>query len=234
MSLLEESREELQQKVAQNRELMTQLTKKNDQFIFDLNKVLEDSDLSEEKKVLAFNDMLTALVEGQKTGVTAKQLYGTPTEAADAIINAPEPLADMTFGKIMLDNFLMMFAFLAVMVGLMSMLSKAGQAPQGILATVIGAMAGAFSFYLIYKFIYSYDQPGADQSKRPGGLKSGLIMALCFVPWIFVYMIASLLPAAINPPVDPILSIALGAMSFAIRHWLKKKYNLRSTFFMGR
>lgn len=231
---MEETREELQQKVAQNRELMTQLTNKNNQFIFDLNKALEGSDLSEEKKVLALNDMLSALVEGQKTGTTAKQLYGTPTEAVDAILNAPEPLAEMTFGKIMLDNFLMMFAFLAVMVGLMSMLSKAGQPAQGITATVIGAIAGAFSFYLIYRYIYSYDLPGADQSKRPGGLKSGLIMALCFMPWLFVYTIASFLPSSMNPAIDPVLSIALGAMSFAVRHWVKKKYNLRSTFFMGR
>ena len=86
MKQVEESREELQQKVAQNRELMTQLTKKNDQFVFDINKILADSNLPEEKKVVEMNTILNALVEGQKTGATAKQLYGTPTEAADLII----------------------------------------------------------------------------------------------------------------------------------------------------
>jgi len=123
---VEESREELQQKVAQNRELMPQLTKKNDQFIFDLNKALEGSDISEEKKVLAMNDMLTKLIEGQKTGVTAKQLYGTPTDAIETIVNTPEPMPEMSFGKIMLDNFLMLFTFLTVITSLLALFSKTG------------------------------------------------------------------------------------------------------------
>ncbi len=234
MRLLEETREELQQKVAQNRELMTQLTKKNDQFIFDINKVLETSSLTEEKKVRELNTMLTALVEGQKTGMTAKQLYGTPTDAADAIVNAPEPMPEMTFGKIMLDNFLLLLTILSVMVSIFAMFSKTGQQSQGITAIVLGAASGAFSFYLIYRYVYVYDLPGADKSKRPGFLKTSGIMVLSFIPWFLVFALASLLPASVNPVLDPMLTISFGALAFAFRYWLKKKFKFESVMFARR
>jgi uncharacterized membrane-anchored protein len=230
---VEESREELQQKVAQNRELMPQLTKKNDQFIFDLNKALEGSDISEEKKVLAMNDMLTKLIEGQKTGVTAKQLYGTPTDAIETIVNTPEPMPEMSFGKIMLDNFLMLFTFLTVITSLLALFSKTGTgSTQGIVSLILGGISGAFSFYLIYRYIYVYDEPGADRSKRPGAFKTGGIMAVSFLPWFLIMGISAFLPPAINPVLDPVLTLALGAASFGLRYWLKKKYKLQGTMFM--
>lgn len=73
------------------------------------------------------NDMLTKLIEGQKTGVTAKQLYGTPTDAIETIVNTPEPMPEMSFGKIMLDNFLMLFTFLTVITSLLALFSKQEQ-----------------------------------------------------------------------------------------------------------
>ncbi|MEG0285467.1 MAG: DUF1129 family protein [Vagococcus sp.] len=232
---MEESREELQQKVAQNRELMPQLTKKNDQFIFDLNKALEGSDISEEKKVLAMNDMLTQLVEGQKTGVTAKQLFGTPTEAIDHILNAPEPPREMSFKTIMLDNFLMLFTMLAVITSLFSLFSKNGTASaQGITSLILGGISGAFSFYLIYKYIYVYDEPGADQSKRPGVLKTGGIMAVSFLPWFLVMGVSAFLPVAINPVLNPTITLVMGAATFGLRYWLKKKYNFQGAMFSRR
>ena len=54
---MEESREELQQKVAQNRELMPQLTKKNDRFIVVLNKALDGCGIFGVLDVVAMNDM---------------------------------------------------------------------------------------------------------------------------------------------------------------------------------
>ncbi len=234
MKQVEESREELQQKVAQNRELMTQLTKKNDQFVFDINKILADSNLPEEKKVVEMNTILNALVEGQKTGATAKQLYGTPTEAADLIINAPEPLPEMTFGKIMLDNFLMLFTFLAVLTSLFSLFSKTGDSAQGIVSILLGAISGAFSFYLIYRYIYIYDEPGVDQTKRPGVLKTGGIMALSFVPWFLVFGLSVFIPVAINPVLDPVITLVMGVLTFGLRYWLKKQYNIQGTMFTRR
>jgi len=220
---------ELQKLVSQNREMEKKLTKKNDQFLFDLNKILDESEIDGEKKVVALNHMLTELVEGQKKGHTAKQLYGTPTEAADNIINAPEPLPEMTFGKIMLDNSLLMFTFLSALAGLMPLLSNSKAASQGLTSLVLGAVSGAFSFYLIYKYVFIYDTPGADQTNRPGALKSGGLMALCFIPWVLIFSLSAMLPPAINPMFDPVLTLVLGALAFGLRYVLKKKIGLQGT-----
>lgn len=226
--------EELRQKVTENRELEKKLTKKNDQFIFDLKKALEQRSLSEERKVEALNDMLKELVAGQKTGTTAKQLYGTPSEAAANIATKPEPAPDMTFGKVWLDNSLLLFAFLAVITGAFSMISKTPQATQGIISILIGGISGGLSFYFIYKFVYRFDLPGADQSKRPGALKSGGIIALCFIPWVLLFSGASLIPKSINPSLDPILTIVLGVAAYGIHYLLKKKFNIQGSLFMRR
>lgn len=48
--MTELTNEELQQKVSENRELEKQLTKKNNQFMFDLNKLLDDGVVIDERQ----------------------------------------------------------------------------------------------------------------------------------------------------------------------------------------
>lgn len=230
----EQTVEDVQQKVAENRELEKQLTKKNDQFIFDLTKILDGEKIDETTKALALNEMLRHLVEGQKTGATAKQLYGTPTLAMEQIVNKPKPAPKVTFGKMWLDNTLLLFTFLSIMTGLLTLLSNNSQPTQGILSIVIGAMSGGLSFYLIYKYVYIYDMPGADHKNRPGAIKTGGIMALCFIPWLLVFSLSALIPTSINPPLDPTIVIILGVAAFGLRYLLKKKYNLQGSLFMRR
>ena len=81
--------ETLREYVAQNRELETQLTKRNQQYIFDLKKALNAANLSEEELAVVLHEMLPVLVREQKSGVTARQLFGTVSERTDAIINKP-------------------------------------------------------------------------------------------------------------------------------------------------
>ncbi|UUV98412.1 DUF1129 domain-containing protein [Vagococcus luciliae] len=231
--MTELTNEELQQKVAENRELEKQLTKKNNQFMFDLNKLLDDGVVIDERqKIEALNTMLKALVEGQKTGITAKQLYGTPTEAVVFVTTKPATPPKTNFASMWLDNSLLLFTFLAVMTGVLTMISKTPQPTQGILSIIIGAMSGGLSFYLIYRYIYIYDMPGADKSKRPGVWKTGGIMALCFIPWLMIFSLSAFIPRAINPSLDPVITIVLGAAAFGVRYLLKKKYNIQGSLFL--
>ncbi|RHH68425.1 DUF1129 domain-containing protein [Vagococcus sp. AM17-17] len=233
-SMSELTNEELQQKVAENRELEKQLTKKNDQFIFDLKKILDEEgvEVDERQKIETFNTMLKELVEGQKTGLTAKHLYGTPTEAVVFITTKPAAPLKTNFGSMWLDNSLLLFTFLSVMTGILTMVSKSPQPTQGILSITIGAMSGGLSFYLIYRYIYIYDMPGADRSKRPGVWKTGGIMALCFIPWLMIFSLSAFIPHAINPSLDPVLTLILGVVAFGIRYLLKKKYNIQGSMFL--
>ena len=75
--------EQLREIVKENNSLETKLTKRNQQYIFDLKKSLEAANLSEEEKVKALHDILPTLVAEQKGGKTARQLFGTVSERTE-------------------------------------------------------------------------------------------------------------------------------------------------------
>ncbi len=58
--------EQLREIVKENNQLEEKLTKRNQQYIFDLKKSLEAANLSEEEKVKALHDILPTLVSEQK------------------------------------------------------------------------------------------------------------------------------------------------------------------------
>ena len=66
------------------------LTRKNEEFMFQLNKQLDAQGADPAKKPAMLEETLKALQEGQKTGQTARGLFGTPTQRAHALLH-PEP-----------------------------------------------------------------------------------------------------------------------------------------------
>ena len=226
---------ELRAMVAQNRELETQLTKRNEQYIFDLKKSLTAANLSAELQAIALAKILPALVSGQKTGQTARQLFGTVAEQTAAILSAPAPVKESAKWLMWLDNTLILFAMLAVIAGIVPLLSKAAQASnqqQGILTLIIASMSGGYAFYLMYDKIYKYDRPGADQSARPSTWRMMGIMLGSILIWMLCYVGATLLlPVSINVTLDPFVTVSLGVIAFAVRFYLRKKYQIQGSLF---
>jgi uncharacterized membrane-anchored protein len=221
--------ETLREIVSENRELEQKLTKRNEQYIFDLKKSLVAANLSEEAQTLALHEILPQLVDGQKSGITARQLFGTVSERTEAILSRPEELPESTPFLMWVDNTLLVFGVMSVMFSIMMLWSKGNSQPVGLLTLVLSSMFGGYAFYLMYKFVYQYDRPGADKSKRPGWLKTGVILVASMFLWIVVFAGSSMLPRVINPVLDPIIVIILGGAAIGVRHLLKKKYNIRSS-----
>ncbi|MBO9150328.1 MAG: DUF1129 family protein, partial [Escherichia coli] len=102
------------------------LTRKNEEFMFQLNKQLDAQGADPAKKPAMLEETLKALQEGQKTGQTARGLFGTPTQRAHALLH-PEPTEQsqtQTSLKLMaLDNGIMFFAIFTFMFGLMDWIS---------------------------------------------------------------------------------------------------------------
>ncbi|WP_252903881.1 DUF1129 family protein [Secundilactobacillus oryzae] len=65
------------------------LTKRNADYMFRFNSEIEKSKLSVEKKAEAVNQMVQELLEGQKSGKTAKGMYGSVQERVDYVVNGP-------------------------------------------------------------------------------------------------------------------------------------------------
>ena len=220
--------EALRAMVAQNRELEPQLTKRNQQYIFDLKKSLEAANLSEAEMATALNEILPVLVKEQKGGKTARQLFGTVSERTEAILAKPEPKKETKPLLMWADNAMFIFGLFAVMLGLMRLFTKnSGQHTYGLLTLIIASLFGGYAFYLMYKYIYQYERPGADKSKRPKLWKTMLILVPVFFLWILVFTVSAMLPY--NIVLDPFIQLVLGAAVFALRWYLKKKYNIEGS-----
>lgn len=66
--------EQLREIVKENNSLEEKLTKRNQQYIFDLKKSLEAANLSEEEKVKALHDILPTLVTDTKRWKNSKTI----------------------------------------------------------------------------------------------------------------------------------------------------------------
>lgn len=224
--------EKLQEIVSNNRDLEQKLTKRNEQYIFDLNKSMNAANFSEEEKALGLHEVLPALVEGQKKGTTARQLFGTVSECMDMLINKPKEMKRSKPTLMWLDNSLVIMAMIAIMTGVMALFFKQSAGAQYGLATLfIGSAVGGWVMYLMYKYFYQYEQPGADKSKKPKFWKAILLM----VPAVFLWFVAFsgsafLLPPVINPIVDPVIQVVIGGAAYLIHYYLKKQYGVVGMF----
>lgn len=217
--------------VTENRKFEKELTKRNEQYIFDLKKNLTAANFSDEAMVTELNAILPKLVEGQKTGQTARQLLGTVSEQANVIMNKPKAAKAGKPHLMWLDNSLLLFVFLAFMAGVVPMFSKAtvNAQKQGLLTILIAAITGGYAFSLIYKYVYRFDAPGADQTGRPGGVKSMIIMIGILLVWMIIFMMAGLIPASLNIVLSEVIYLILAALVFIVRYYLKKKYHIKGS-----
>ncbi|MDN6640008.1 MAG: DUF1129 domain-containing protein [Tetragenococcus sp.] len=218
--------EKLREYAAENREWEQQLTKRNQQYIFDLNKALEAANLSEEEKVQALHEMLPVLVEEQKTGRTARQLYGTVSERTEEILATPAKTEASKPVLMWLDNTLLILGVFGLMMGIIGLFSNENNQVYGIVTLILMAMVGGWVFYLMYKYLYQYERPGADKSQRPKLWKSILILIASFFVWTAVISLSALLPGVINPVLDPFFLVLIGGAALLLRYYLKKKYNI--------
>jgi uncharacterized membrane-anchored protein len=212
--------------VSENRELEKQLTKRNQQYIFDLKKSLEAANLSEEEKAIALHEILPVLVKEQKGGRTARQLFGTVSERTEAILNKPEEVKETSPVMMWLDNTLLILGIFGIMMGVMGLFARDSAQVYGIITFISMAMVGGWVFYVMYKYMYQYERPGADKSQRPKMWKIMLILIGSFFLWIATIAVTSILPSSINIVLDPIVLAVIGAVAIGLRYYLKKKYNI--------
>ena len=99
----------------------------------------------------------------------------------------------------------------------------------GITALVVASAIGGIVFYMMYLFVYQYDQPGADKSKKPKTWKTVLMLASVTLVWFLVFNGAALLPATLNPILDPIVLVIVSALALGLRYYLKKRFGIISS-----
>ena len=219
-----------QAKKEENSALLQKLTKRNEQYMLSLNKALTEKNMPETKKEEIFNDMLHNLVERQKAGETARQLYGTVTECANQLVAKPEQSQTGTSEnwKIALDGGLMLGGLFSLITGISSLFSNVeGSSSLGLITTLLNFVIGGVVILLIAK-----NMPDRKQPKKGGMLRYILVSTLGMLTLMFV-MTGSMMviPTAINIPINTIGNVLIGILAFVAKYFAKRKLNIRGGLF---
>lgn len=208
------------------------LTKRNAEYMYRFNKALENTKLSPDKKAAAVQDMVNELVAGQKSGKTAKNLYGDIDERVKLLVDGPVKdtavIGGPNYWPNMAYNSLTFFMIFNLMFGIMYLFSPKlmqTSSPVGITAILISALVAGFILPIMPRLF----DPKI-KHKYNGWIRVSLVV-LGFLVWMAMFYLVQLLPRAINPVLMPWPSIILGVLSIAAMFWLRHRYPIRGGFF---
>jgi uncharacterized membrane-anchored protein len=210
-----------------------ELTKRNADFMYRLRKEIKNSKLNDQQRSEALIDTETRLLEAQKTGTTAKQLFGTPTQRLNDLVEGPKKAQVAAQQSNMwiraLDNGLIFAALFSAMYAIMMLIEpkaiQASPGPSGILAIILTSLVGGIGMGYIYKVM------GPDQKKRPSMWKQAGLTVAAVVLWIAFYMSFASLPSSINPTLPFIGYAILAVAAFGGRWYLRRKFHITGGIF---
>ena len=222
----------LEQTKNENSVLWNELTKRNEQYMIGLDRALTQANYDEESKHTLYNKMMKELVTNQKSGTTARQLYGTVSECAENVLQRQEATVSSERSPdwlIALDGGLLLGAIFALISG--TSLLTAGENTQpgmGIISLILNFIAGGLSMLIVSKY-----QPDVNAPKgKKGYFKYIGVLILSMVFWMLAMTATMVLvPPAINISLPATAYLIIGALSFALRVYLKKKFNITGGVF---
>ncbi|WP_373750219.1 DUF1129 domain-containing protein [Jeotgalibaca porci] len=228
----ENAEKTLEQTKNENSVLWSELTKRNEQYMIGLDRALTQANYNEESKHTLYNKMMKELVTNQKSGTTARQLYGTVSECAENVLQRQEATVSSERSPdwlIALDGGLLLGAIFALISG--TSLLTAGENTQpgmGIISLILNFIAGGLSMLIVSKY-----QPDVNAPKgKKGYFKYIGVLILSMVFWMLAMTATMVLvPPAINISLPATAYLIIGALSFALRVYLKKKFNITGGVF---
>ena len=213
---------------------LQKLTKKNQEFIhIATQQFLKDGKTDAEIKAV-FEEVIPKILEEQAKGTTARSLYGAPTHWAHSFTvkeqyEKEHPKENDDPKLMIMDSALFITSLFALVSALTTFFSTDQAIGYGLITLLLVGLVGGLAFYLMYYFVYQYYGPDTDRSQRPPFWKSILVILAAMLLWLAVFFATSFLPATLNPILAPLPLAILGAALLALRFYLKKRFNIRST-----
>ena len=218
------SEQNVQEEKVSVEQLKAALTNKNEQYIYQLEKGLKEAGFDEAKIEKELSVMLPEIVEKQKAGVTARQLFGTVTECVQSVVSGPvkDPNAKSPDWQIALDGGLLIGGLLALVTGVSLMLNSESQA-WGLVTLLINFVAGAFIMLAISKNLPKYDNPKGQR----GYIRYLVVSTVAFGAWLIVILGSQqFIPSFINITTGYEWYLLIGAAAIFGKFYLKKKLNI--------
>ena len=208
------------------------LTKRNEDYLFHLDKALTEKNYDREQKEQVLTEMYQELKEKQKQGVVATKLYGTVTEKAELIVNGPKkseaPTELPKFWILALDNGLIMFIMFCIMYTLLGVFSpKQADVSGGWITLLATSTIAGVGLAFFYRSMLS----ARKEKGKKRWIKTILITLELILIWIVAFGVIAFIPVPINRTMEPIVYAILAGLGYLVRRYLKKKYNFRSVMF---
>ncbi|GLB47253.1 membrane protein [Philodulcilactobacillus myokoensis] len=206
------------------------LTKRNADFVFRFNRGLgqADSKLSPEQKTTIVKQMVDELLNAQKTGQTAKNLYGSVQDHLQAILHPKPKPADMkkNYWPNAIYNFFVFLAVFALIYGFSSIAIKnpAESKNGGFLTIFLPAIAAGLGMPKITSLFLP------NVKYKTSGIIRFLEMIGLFAIWIVIFYATVLLPISLNPELPPMVNIIIGLIAVAAAFYINIKYDVNSIF----
>ena len=205
------------------------LTKRNEDYLFHLDKALTEKNYDPEQKEQVLTEMYQELKEKQKQGVVATKLYGTVTEKAELIVNGPKkseaPTELPKFWILALDNGLIMFIMFCIMYTLLGVFSpKQADVSGGWITLLATSTIAGVGLAFFYRSMLS----ARKEKGKKRWIKTILITLELILIWVVAFGVIAFIPVSINRTMEPIVYAILAGIGYLVRRYLKKKYNFRS------
>lgn len=211
----------------ENEALYTQLTNKNQNYMFQLNSQLEALDYDETKKAYVFNNMYGEIIAAQASSITARKIYGTVSDQADNIlgkkVNVNGEDGEKSSDKLIyLDGALLMGGFFNVLQGFTAMRSMGAQV--GIIQVILNFILGGLAIMLLTRFV---PKPG----QKKGLLKYAGATMVVIVSWTLLMAMLITVLRPLNLIIPGALVLIIGLAGIAAKWYFKKKFDIKGTLF---
>lgn len=218
---------------SENQTLYTQLTKKNQNYMFQLNSRLESLDYSPVKKEYVYNEMLKEIIAAQDDAITARKMYGTVTEQADNILGkkvyapgAEDEGETSPTWQIYVDGALMAGGMFNLISGFSAMQAAATAETQVRLWQLI------FNFLLGGLAVMVLTKYAPKKGETKGLLRYALATIIVVVSWALVTgILLAAIPDVLNPIIQGVVVMIIGALGLVGKWLFKRHYNVQGTLF---
>ncbi|HAP23806.1 MAG TPA: DUF1129 domain-containing protein, partial [Lactobacillus sp.] len=182
------------------------LTKRNEDYLFHLDKALTEKNYDPEQKEQVLTEMYQELKEKQKQGVVATKLYGTVTEKAELIVNGPKkseaPTELPKFWILALDNGLIMFIMFCIMYTLLGVFSpKQADVSGGWITLLATSTIAGVGLAFFYRSMLS----ARKEKGKKRWIKTLLITLELILIWVVAFGVIAFIPVSINRTMEPIV-----------------------------
>lgn len=214
------------------KKLRAELSNKNQDYLFKMHKLLVDGGYTDADAAAKLDAFLPEIVQEQRVGKPAAQLYGPPTVKADRILHAPKKPIEIKYWMKGTDWSLLYFAILSVVFGVMGMIpggnNQNSATNSGVL--VLLTMSVSFGFLLTW---FSDAMQKSREAKKKGDktVRPLWKVILLSVISVFGVMILISLLTFINPALNPVLPgygyIIAAAISYGLRYLFRRHYHIK-------